>query len=92
MADADKKMQFILKEMENKIMIRDYFRMKKKEWKVKSMLYSTIAVLIDNQKDVLELLQKMYIALKDVPAEELQKEFVTKLAEIIHNENNDKAE
>lgn len=68
-------------------MIRNYFRMKKNKWKIKSIIYSTVATLIDNQKEVLELLQKMYIVLKDVPAEELQKEFVTKLAEIIHDEN-----
>lgn len=73
--------------MENEIMIRNYFRMKKNKWKIKSIIYSTVATLIDNQKEVLELLQKMYIVLKDVPAEELQKEFVTKLAEIIHDEN-----
>lgn len=73
-------------------MIRNYFRMKKNEWKIKAMIYSTIATLIDNQKEVLELLHKMYIALKDVPAEDLQKELVAKLAEIIHNENKDKTE
>ena len=67
----------------------NYFRMKKAEWKIKAMFYGTIAALIDNQKDVFELLQKLYVALKDVPAEELQKEFIAKLAEIIHNENPD---
>ena len=56
------------------------------------MLYDTVATLIDNQKDILELLQKMFVALKDVPVEDLQKEFVTKLAEIIHTENKDKTE
>ena len=66
-----------------------YFKMKKNEWKVKAFLYGAVAAVLDNQKDVLALLQKMYIALKDVPADELQKEFVTKLAEIIHNENKD---
>lgn len=66
-----------------------YLKMKKNEWKVKAFLYGAIAAVLDNQKDVLALLQKMYIALKDVPADELQKEFVTKLAEIIHNENKD---
>ena len=64
-----------------------YLKMKKNEWKVKAMFYGTIAALIDNQKEVIELLQKMYTALKDVPAEELQKEFVNKLTEIIHEEN-----
>ena len=70
-------------------MIR-YLKMKRAEWKVKAMLYGTIAALMEHQKDVLELLQKMYVALKDVPAEELQKEFIAKLAEIIHKENTDK--
>lgn len=45
-------------------MIRNYFRMKRNEWKIKAMIYSTIATLIDNQKEGLKLLQKMYIALK----------------------------
>lgn len=73
-------------------MIRNYFRMKKSEWNIKAMLYGTVATLIDNQKDILELLQKMFVALKDVPVEDLQKEFVAKLAEIIHTENKDKTE
>lgn len=67
-----------------------YLKMKKNEWRVKAMFYGTIAALIDNQKDVLTLLQKLYIALKNVSAEDLQKEFVAKLAEIIHEEGKDK--
>lgn len=70
----------------------NFIRMKRNEWKIKAMFYSTIATLIDNQKEVLEFIQKMYIALKDVPAEELQKEFIAKLADIIHDENKDKNE
>jgi len=66
--------------------------MKKNEWRIKAMLYGAIATLLDNQKDVLKLLQKMYVALKDVPVEELRTEFVSKLAEIIHEENKEKAE
>lgn len=65
----------------------NFIRMKRAEWKIKAMFYGTIATLIDNQKEVVELLQKMYIALKDVPADELQKEFISKLAEIIHEDN-----
>ena len=38
------------------------------------------------------MLQKLYVALKDIPVEELQKEFFNKLAEIIHEENTDKTE
>lgn len=67
-----------------------YLKMKKNEWKVKLMFYGAITALMDYQKDVIELLKKMYVALKDVPAEELHKELIGKLAEIIHEENNDK--
>ena len=67
-----------------------YFIMKKNEWKVKAMLYGTIAQIMDNQneiKDMINLVKKLYEELKDIPAEDLQKEFIGKLAEIIHNEN-----
>lgn len=73
-------------------MIKNYFIMKKNEWKFKAMLYSAIVTLIDNQKESLELLKKMYIALKDVPTDKLQKELIAKLAEIIHEEEKDKTE
>ncbi|EOS34987.1 hypothetical protein C804_01113 [Lachnospiraceae bacterium A4] len=65
----------------------NYIRMKRAEWKIKATLYNAIAAFIDNQKEILELLQKIYIAFKDVSAEDLQKEFISKLAEIIHNDN-----
>ena len=69
-----------------------YFRMKRNEWKVKAMLYGTIAQIMDNQdeiKDMLDLVKRLYEELKDVPTEDLQKEFVSKLAEIIHNEQSE---
>ena len=67
-----------------------YFKMKRNEWKVKAMFYGTIAQIMDNQNeimDVLNLVKKLYEELKDVPAEDLQKEFISALAEIIHSEN-----
>ena len=67
-----------------------YFRMKRNEWKVKAMFYGTIAQIMDNQdeiKDMINLAKKLYEELKDVHAEDLQKEFISALAEIIHNEN-----
>ena len=66
-----------------------FIKMKKNEWKVKTMFYGTIIQIMDNQdeiKDMLDLVRRLYEELKDVPAEDLQKEFVSKLAEIIHNE------
>ena len=67
-----------------------YFIMKRNEWKVKAMLYGTIVQIMDNQneiKDMINLVKKLYEELKDIPTEDLQKEFIGKLAEIIHNDN-----
>ena len=67
-----------------------YITYKFNEWKVKAMLYGTIAQIMDNQdeiKDMIDLVKRLYEELKDVPTEDLQKEFVGKLAEIIHNDN-----
>ena len=68
----------------------NYFKLKRNEIKVKAMLYEVIVNVIDNQKDIFDLLQKLFIALKDVPIDELKAEFVRQLAEIIHKENNNK--
>ncbi len=65
----------------------NYLKMKRNEIKIKAMLYGTIVNFIDNQKDVLNFIQKMYLTLKDIPQEELQNQFIEKLAEIIHDEN-----
>ena len=67
-----------------------YFKMKKNEWTVKKIFYGAIVQLMDNQdeiKDMINLVKKLYEELKDIPAEDLQKEFIGKLAEIIHNDN-----
>ena len=66
-----------------------YIKYKRNEWKVKAMLYGTIAQIMDNQdeiKDMINLVKRLYEELKYVPTEDLQKEFVSALAEIIHNE------
>ena len=70
-------------------MLKKYITYKKNELKVKAMFYGTIIQIMDNQdeiKDMLNLVKRLYEELKDVPAEDLQKEFVSALAEIIHNE------
>ena len=69
-----------------------FIKMKKNEWKAKAMFYGTIAHIMDNQdeiKDMLDLVKRLYEELKDVPTEDLQKEFVSALAEIIHNEQSE---
>ena len=69
-----------------------YFKMKKNEWTVKKMFYGAIVQLMDNQdeiKDMLDLVKRLYEELKNVHTEDLQKEFISKLAEIIHNEQSE---
>ena len=71
-------------------MLKKYITYKKNEWTVKAIFYGTIIQIMDNQdeiKDMLDLVKRLYEELKDVPTEDLQKEFVSKLSEIIHNEN-----
>ena len=65
----------------------EYFRMKRNERKVKAMFYRMIVAIMNEQKDIIELVRKLYIALKDVPMEDLQKELVTAIATIVHEEN-----
>ena len=64
------------------IMIKEYFKMKKNEWKVKAQIYGIIAVLMDNQKDIADFIKKFYESLKDVSADEFKEMFVTKIVEL----------
>ena len=73
-------------------MLKKYITYKKNEWKVKAIFYGTIIQIMDNQdeiKDMLDLVKRLYEELKNVHTEDLQKEFVSKLAEIIHNEQSE---
>lgn len=65
-----------------------YFKMKKNEWKVKAAIYGMIATVMDNQKEIIEFAQKLFVSLKDVSAEDMQKELISKIAELVHNDNN----
>ena len=67
-----------------------YFAMKRKikrdELKVKAMLYGTVAYILEEQNDVIELIQKLYLVLKDVPMEELRSELIKQIALLAHEE------
>lgn len=68
-----------------------YLKMKKYEYALKLKFYMMIVKFMNNQTEIksfLEFVQKLYSALKDVPPEELQKEFISNLAEIVHETNN----
>lgn len=64
-----------------------YFKMKYNEIKVKAAFYEILINIIKSQKDIIDFAKKLYIALKDVPVDELRAEFIKNLAEIVYNEN-----
>lgn len=68
-------------------MIKNWIKMKKNEWKVKGQIYGIIASVMDNQKDIFSFLQKLYVSLKDVSVEDMQKELISKIAELVHEDN-----
>ena len=70
----------------------EYFKMKRNEWKVKAMFYRVIIGFVENQKDFIDFIQKLYVAVKDVPTEELRRELVKAVAEIVHEDNKNKTE
>lgn len=63
-----------------------FFRMKCEEWKFKWRLYKSINFAAENYQDIYSLSKKMFDAFKDVPVDKLREEFVSKLAEAIHEE------
>lgn len=65
--------------------IKTYFKMKMNEWKVKAQIYGMIVEFMDNQKDILEFMKKLYIEL-DVNSEDFQKEAVSKIIEFVNRE------
>ena len=65
-------------------MIKAYIEMKKKEILVKNRLYGMILEIADEKEDLIRVIKDLYESLKGVSVDELRKEFIGKLAEIIH--------
>ncbi len=63
-----------------------YLKMKRNQWKVKAALYGAAAAFLENRAETLGFLRKMYLALKDVPADELQKALMAELARTVRPE------
>lgn len=68
-------------------MIRNYFKMKAKEIRLKLALYSVIEEFVNEKTDIVVTIKKLYFAMKDTPVEELQNKIIDSLASIIHEEN-----
>lgn len=64
-----------------------YFKMKRNEWKIKAAIYGIIASIMDNQQEIIETVKKLFMSLKDISAEDMQQEFISKITELIYEEN-----
>ena len=69
------------------MLLINWYRAKKAEFKVKAMFYGTIAGIIDNRKPIIEMAQTLFTEIKDVPAEQLKDELIGKIAELVHEDN-----
>lgn len=65
-----------------------YVRMKRKEHRVKLVVYTAIDNIIKEQEGITKLVTDLYNTLKDVPTDELQTKFITALAEIAKDKAN----
>lgn len=64
-----------------------YFKMKKNEWKIRNAIYNGILGFMENKKDMVNTVKKLFDSVKDMSTEDIRGEFIGKLADIIHNEN-----
>lgn len=75
-----------MNEEERKINMIKYFKMKAMEIEIKYALYSIIVTFVKEQNDFIEFAKRLYDALKDVPIEELRKELISNIAELVHEQ------
>ena len=73
--------------MEEQLMLINWYKAKKAEFKVKAMFYGAIAGIIDNQKPIVEMAKNLFAELKDVPPEQLRGEFIDRVVELVHEDN-----
>ena len=73
-------------------MLFSWYKAKKAELKVKGMFYGAIASIIGDHKSIFEMIQKLFEELKTANPDELRSELISKIAELVHNDNKTNAE
>ena len=73
-------------------MIRDWYRMKREEIKMKLVIYSYVNKFMENKKEIIKLAFDLFYALKDIPTDKLQEKFIAALAEVVHKSTHDKVD
>lgn len=61
-----------------------YLKMKKMEHNLKLKIYEATNNLLNEKKDIIDLISKLYIALKDTNTEELQDKLINEIANLSH--------
>ena len=59
-----------------------YFKMKRKQWKIKNMIYDSILAFIENKKDILSTAKNLFDSMKDMTGDELKEEIISKVVEM----------
>ena len=68
------------------MMLINWYRAKKAEFKVKGLFYGTIASFVDDKSGRLQTILNLIDSVKGLTCEELRTEFISGLAGIIHDE------
>ncbi len=63
-----------------------YFKMKQKEIELKLLLYTYAATLVQEKKDIILLINRIYSALKDTPSAELQEKLILEISRLAHEQ------
>ncbi len=77
--------------------IKNYFKMKAQEIQLKLTFYAYFNALIASQKDIVKLFISLFNKLKDLSPEELnpeelKKEIIVAIAEVVHDSNENQGE
>lgn len=60
--------------------------MKQKEIELKLLLYTYAATLVQEKKDIILLINRIYSALKDTPSAELQEKLILEISRLAHEQ------
>lgn len=63
----------------------NYVKMKRKECELKLAIYTYLTGLIGEKEHIIELIQNLYLGLKDASAEELSDLLVKEIASLVHD-------
>ncbi len=68
----------------------EYFKIKKKEYKIKTMIYDTLLKFSDRKDKLFEVTDKLLLSVKGESPEEIKKEFMDNLIQYIYESKKDK--